>query len=375
MGADAFVKENTKLNLEEIRAGKTNLQSKPIQFNIDLTGRCNINPPCVFCSRKGDGDSALDISAVDKYLPFLSRCERVTDCSFGEPLTHPDFLKLVQRVAANGQAFTFSTNGLLLTQKRADILAEAGENIGFSISINAATSATYYKLTGQDFDRVIANVRRFIAKYRDKWGHNPPLAMSFIVMKVNCEEVTDFIRLAHDIGITNINLRHLFIMPYGLWPRNDFGYKFIYNDEMLTQQEYDSISASSRISANELGLNLTIHWEPADSEIHNLSEPGVDIPCLFPWKFLFVQEHSKKAFMCCYSDTVLGRVDKDSPEQIWNNNIIRQARKELVSGKVPEICRKHGLSCPLVPTAKHKTSIYKRTFFQYVRRLVQYLIR
>jgi MoaA/NifB/PqqE/SkfB family radical SAM enzyme len=116
MDVNSVVKENSKLNLTEIKAGKTNLQSKPIQFNIDLTGRCNINPPCVFCSQKADGYhyNAIDISAVDKYLPFLSRCETVTDCSFGEPLTHPDFLKLVQKVAENGQAFTFATNGLLL---------------------------------------------------------------------------------------------------------------------------------------------------------------------------------------------------------------------------------------------------------------------
>lgn len=359
MDTNSFVKENTKLNLEEIRAAETNLQSKPIQFNIDLTGRCNISPPCVFCSLKGDGYhyNAIDISAVDKYLPFLSRCERVVDCSFGEPLTHPDFLKLVQKVAENGQAFTFATNGLLLTQTRADILAEAGENIGFSISINAATSETYYKLTGQTFDRVIANVRYFINKYRDKWGHNPPLAVSFIVMRVNCEEVPDFLKLAHYLEIKNINLRHLFNMPDGSRPRNDFGYKFIYNDEMLTPQEYDAISKSSKILAQELGLNLIIHWEPAESEIKNLSVPGVNIPCLFPWKFLFVQEHSKNVYMCCYSNALLGSVNKTSLEQIWNGKIMIEVRNSLANGKIPELCKKHGLSCPLVLQADQKRGV------------------
>ncbi len=359
MNANSLVKENTELNLEEIRAAKTNLKSKPVQFNIDLTGRCNINPPCVFCSLKSDGYqyNAIDISAVDKYLPFLSRCERVADCSFGEPLTHPDFLKLVQKVAENGQIFTFATNGLLLTKKLADILAEAGENIGFSISINAATSATYYNLTGQNFDKVIANIRYFVSKYRDKWGHNPPLAVSFIVMRVNREEVADFLKLAHYLEVKNINLRHLFNIPDGSRPRNDFGYKFIYNDEMLTPEEYDSISKSSKILAQELGLNLIIHWEPADSEINNLSVPGVNITCLFPWKFLFVQEHSKNVYMCCYSNAMLGSVNNNSLEQIWNSNTIIKARKSLIAGKIPEICKMHGLSCPLVLKDKNKTAI------------------
>ena len=350
MDANSIINENTKLNLDEIRAGKTNLKSKPIQFTINLTGRCNINPPCVFCSLKGDGYNynAIDISTVDKYLPFLSRCETVTDCSFGEPFTHPDFLKLVQKVAENGQAFTFATNGLLLTQKRADILAAAGKNIGFSVSINAATSETYYKLTGQNFDGVITNLQYFINKYRDTWGHNPPLALSFVVMRMNCHEISQFLELANHVGIRNINLRHLFNMGYTPRPRDDFGYTFSYHDEMLTPQEYDSIGISSKKVAQELGLSLTIHWEPSESEIKNLSIPGVNIPCLFPWKLLYVQEHSKNVYMCGYSNAAVGHVNENDLEQIWNGCTMIEVRKSLVDGKIPEFCRIHGMACPLV---------------------------
>jgi len=350
-----IAQENTKLNLEEIKTFKANLLSKPIQFNIDLTGRCNINPPCVFCSLKSDGYqyNALDISAVDAYSEFLSRCERVVDCSFGEPLTCPDFLKLVQKVAENGQAFNFATNGLLLTPKRADFLAEAGENIGFSISINAATAETYHKLTGQSFDRVIENTKYFIKKYKHKWGHNPALAMSLIVMKVNSNEVADFLRLTHSLGISRINLRHLFDMP-GSRPRDDFGYKFIYSDEILTSEEYESIGNSSKTLAQHLGIDLIIHWEPSGSAINDLAVPGVNIPCLFPWKFLFVQEHSKNVYMCCYSNAAVGSVKTDSLDQVWNNKIMMEVRDSLGSGKIPEFCKTHGLFCPLVLKTKHK---------------------
>jgi MoaA/NifB/PqqE/SkfB family radical SAM enzyme len=350
MAANNFVTENIRLNLEEIKAARTHLESKPIQFNIDLTGRCNINPPCVFCSLKSDGYQydAIDISSVDKYLSFMSRCKSVVDCSFGEPLTHPDFLKLIKKVAENGQDFHFATNGLLLTQKRSDILVEAGENIGFSVSINAATAETYYQLTGQNFDRVIENVKYFIAKYRDKWGNNPSIVMNFIVMKVNCHEVLDFLKLAHSLEIRSINLRHLFKMAEGSRPRNDFGYRFIYDDEMLSPEEYDSIGNSSKILAKQLGINLIIHWEPADSAIKSLSEPGVKISCLFPWKFLFVQEHSKDVYMCCYSSALAGSVKKNSLEEIWNGNILMEVRNSLINGKIPELCKKQGLSCPLV---------------------------
>jgi len=343
-----IAQENTRLNLEEVKQFKTNLLSKPFQFNIDLTGRCNINPPCVFCTVKSDGYAynALDISAVDAYSDFLSRCEVVNDCSFGEPLTHPDFFKLAQKVSGSGQRFTFSTNGLLLTPQRADILVAAGENIAFSISINAATAETYHKLTGQGFDRVIENTKYFTDKYKDKWGHNPYLLASFIVMKVNRNEVGDFLKLTHSLGISQINLRHLFDMPETR-PRDDFGYEFIYRDEMLTSEEYESIGNSSKTLARQLGINLIIHWE-SGSAMNSLAVPGVNIPCFFPWKFLFVQEHTKNVFMCCYSNAAVGSVKTNSLDQVWNNEIMMEVRNSLGSGKIPEFCRTHGLYCPLV---------------------------
>jgi hypothetical protein len=179
--------------------------------------------------------------------------------------------------------------------------------------------------------------------------------MSFIVMRVNRHEISRFLELANHVGIKRINLRHLFNMVDTLRPRNDFGYTFLYQDEMLTPKEYDAIAISSKQRAQELGLNLIIHWEPSESEIKNLSVPGVNIPCLFPWKFLFVQEHSKNVCMCCYSDAVVGRVNKNTLEHIWNGKTMMEVRKSLVSGRIPELCRTHGLSCPLVLNNKNKT--------------------
>jgi hypothetical protein len=203
---------------------------------------------------------------------------------------------------------------------------------------------------------VITNLHYFINKYSEKWGHKPPLALSFIVMRVNCHEISRFLELANQVGIKSINLRHLFNMVDAPRPRNDFGYTFMYNDEMLTPKEYDSIGISSKKLARELGLSLTIQWEPSESEIKNLSVPGVNIPCLFPWKFLFVQEHSKNVLMCCYSNAVAGRVNKNTLENIWNSKTMIEVRKSLARGKIPEICRIHGLSCPLVLKNKNMTS-------------------
>ena len=47
--------ENKNLNFKEIKEKKTHLESAPVELNIELTGRCNINPPCVFCVDRYQG--------------------------------------------------------------------------------------------------------------------------------------------------------------------------------------------------------------------------------------------------------------------------------------------------------------------------------
>jgi len=338
--------ENARINQEEIDSCQVKLRSMPIQFNIDLTGQCNINPPCVFCSQKYDGYkyAARDISYVDKYLNFMEHCTTVTDCSFGEPLTHPAFIKIMQRVTGNGQAFTFATNGLLLNKEKADLIVNASSNIGFSASLNAATPETYFKMTGQKFETVINNLQYYIKGYRDKWGHFPPLAFNFIVMRINKEEVLAFLRLAKSLGVGAVNLRHLFPTAGSPQIRNDFGYKFIYDEEMLSANEYAQISKESKITAEQLGLLLRILWEPGGQELI----PKKGIPCLYPWHFLLIQEHTQNVYLCCYSDCAIGNVAKMKLEDIWNGPEIVSIRKNLIAGELPAFCREHGVSCPLI---------------------------
>jgi MoaA/NifB/PqqE/SkfB family radical SAM enzyme len=282
-------------------------------------------------------------------MQFISHCEKIIDCSFGEPFTHPNFIDLIKETAGKGQRFGFSTNGLLLTQSKADTLAQYGKYIDFSVSVNASNSETYYKLTGQNFEKLIENLTYFIKKHKEKFPENiPPITLSLIVMKINREEVFDFIRLANSLGVWGVCLRHLFNVLGKEKTRNDFGFNFIYEKEILTPAEYNEIGGEAKKLAHKLGLNITILWKSSESEIRNLSEPDVDIPCLFPWKFLFVQEHSKNVYVCCYTNMSVASLTKKTLDEIWNGEALKEIRYSLVDDKLPQFCIEHGNNCPLV---------------------------
>ena len=88
---------NQKLNDEEVAAGKTELRSSPVTFNLDLIGLCNMKPPCAMClnwvgekgPRHHPGLTADDVKAFGEPLRLASD---IINCSIGEPLILNDLV-------------------------------------------------------------------------------------------------------------------------------------------------------------------------------------------------------------------------------------------------------------------------------------------
>jgi MoaA/NifB/PqqE/SkfB family radical SAM enzyme len=350
-----LIQENRRLNTAEVRAGATHLRSAPLQVNLELTGVCNIDPPCLFCSGKNFGHNyrPMDPAYLDGYSHLLDRCEHVNEDSFGEPLSHPALVEVAQRFTARGQVFSFVTNGLLLTRAKADQLAACGPGLGMHVSFNAATGDTFHKLTGKSFARVVENVRYYGETYREhNGGAAPDLILTFIVMKINRHEVADFLALTRELGARAL-LAPLHDRPSV--PLGHFGYDFVYGDEMLPYPELLRIGEEATALSRQLGIDCVLQWDAArDSAIRGFAEPGVATPCLIPWRFLFIQEHTKKVFACPYHRHPYGDLQTTTLEEIWNGEAARDMRRSLAGGDIPKYCLDHSAGCPLVMEAKSR---------------------
>ncbi len=345
----SLIRENRQLNTEEVRSGQTRLRSAPLQVNVELTGVCNIDPPCLFCSGKNFGHNyrPLDPAYLESYSHVLDRCEHVNEDSFGEPLSHPALVELAQRFTANGQVFSFVTNGLLLTPAKADRLAACGPRLGIHVSFNASTGDTFYKLTGKSFPRVVENVRYYVKTYREQnGGAAPDLTLTFVVMKINRHEVPGFLRLTHELGARAL-LAPLHDRPSV--PLGHFGYDFVYEDEMLSYPEILRVGEEALALSRQLGIDCALQWDAArDSAIRGFAEPGVATPCLIPWRFLFIQEHTRKVFACPYHRHPYGDLQTATLEEIWNGETAQTLRGSLARGDIPKLCLEDSASCPLV---------------------------
>ncbi len=347
---------NRALNVSEVKKRLINLRSTPLQMNVDLTGVCNIHPPCVFCSGKNVGYNyrPLDASELERHGRYLSRCERVNDDSFGEPLSHPQFLDVASRFTSNGQQFTFVTNGLLLTDELAHAFAEIGPRVGMHISFNAATADTFYKLTGRSLEAMVRNVKAFIDIYRTRHqGAVPEVTLTFIVMLINLHEVAAFVRLARDIGAPRVLLAPLHDRPSK--PLGHFGYDFVYEREMLPPDQLDRVGREAQQLGARVGVDVRLQWDAgADIAFRTFSEPGVDIPCLIPWRFLHVQQHSNKVYACPYHKRPIGDLSGQSIDEIWNGPVASDLRTELAGGRIPQFCWNYAAGCPLIFKARRE---------------------
>ncbi|UCD85143.1 MAG: SPASM domain-containing protein, partial [Deltaproteobacteria bacterium] len=70
-----------------------------------------------------------------------------------------------------------------------------------------------------------------------------------------------------------------------------------------------------------------------DKRIKRIGRP----PCRFPWDNLYVFPNGNIRF-CCYSSPILGNLDNQTLEAIWNGNKARKVRQIIANGKLPKEC-------------------------------------
>ena len=94
-----------------------------VTVNLELTGKCNAR--CIMCPR--DAVTHPAVMAIDTLRTVVQRLDprdvaRVVVAGFGEPTTHPQFEKCLERLAGSPVPVDLVTNGQLLDEARLQLL-------------------------------------------------------------------------------------------------------------------------------------------------------------------------------------------------------------------------------------------------------------
>lgn len=178
---------------------------------LPITSECNMS--CAFCSNHHN-PPACEIRTIGRRsfediqdsIPWLQAApgpivigESVTRINEGEPLTHPDFgriLRLVRHTYPDRQ-IRVTTNGALLTQETICLLSDL--RVELVVSLN--TVGKRREVMGdRDSARTLANVRELAGKVR---FDGSMVALPFIT---GWDDLRDTARFLHGSGATTIRL-------------------------------------------------------------------------------------------------------------------------------------------------------------------------
>jgi SynChlorMet cassette radical SAM/SPASM protein ScmE len=297
-----------------------NVMRTPRAADIAITGECNLR--CSYCSHfdsAGDAGRDLPTESWLRFFEQLGRCAvmRVT-LQGGEPFCRPDLPELLQGIVANRMRFRILSNGTLIDDRMAAVVASSGRCDGVQVSIDSFVPGHHDAVRGRgSFDRAIEGIRALKR-------HGVPIDVRVTIHRLNVGDLEGVARLLLDElglqGFSTNSASHL-----GLCRRNREQVQLTVQERSLAMQALLLLSARypGRISASAGALAEARRW----SEMVRARQDGVSLPgggfltgCGGPLGTIAVRADGVYTPCMLLGHVELGRVDRDDLAELWQNH-------------------------------------------------------
>ena len=320
---------------------------EPVCLYLETTNRCNLL--CTTCPRTfealeppADMGWELFIRIVDQF----PRIARVVLHGVGEPMMVPALPRMIRYLKDRGTYVLFNTNGTLLTRRKGRELIDSGLD-ELRVSIDAAEPRAFKLVRGRDmFARIVRNIRAFRSVQRELRVEQPRVSLWLTGIKETVDQLTDFVRLAHEIDVAEVYLQRLVYFPEGQGLARPESALFAGGED-----EEGRLVREAEALARELGIsfNASGATDPASS----LSPQDETRPwslCRRPWTLMYFTAHGR-AIPCCiapfsmrgYDSLTLGDATQQGLREIWNGPRYQAFRSALLSDAPPRACASCGL--------------------------------
>lgn len=324
-----FIREeyykNRDVNDAELRDGKTVLSSKPRSLIVTLTSDCNLR--CTMCDvwKKSWHLPERAAREVRDLIPYLLK----VTWQGGEVFLSPYFRELFTAAAeTEGVEQAVVTNGLLIDENWARTLAR--KNVTLIVSIDGVRKETYEGIRqGADFGLLCRNLERLAAI-------KPPefrLVMQMVIGKDSWRDLD----LVHDF-ISRYKIDRLQLLP--LRPGET-------GREALDVNGPETVEAARRIAALEeqgkaegFEVLSVLPKPPAsgrsaierkDEKHQALHAPAQPVKCRWPWQQMIIDRFGEVRIHC-FCDAVIGDINTQRLEDIWNGGAMARARERMLAG-------------------------------------------
>ncbi len=301
-------------------------------IGLDASTKCNLE--CIFCLRvfmELLPEKQVTAEEIDRLAKeAFDGCSGISLSLGAEPLLNTEFDKLIDLLNAYPYVHTTMTsNGLTLSNKITHLLVEKGYK-EISISMDGATKETYESIRkGARFETLIRNLQRLKQLKETLRSPYPRVRFHFALMRRNIAEIPAFVDLVHELGGELIRFQH-FIIPHesltqeSLWFDKETSNRFLTEGIEKCKQYGIAIDAPPLFDLNT---------------VSNGRKRLRTSLCHWPWKGMLLDPQGGALPCCQWKGPLLGNVNEQGFEAVWNGEGYRQLRRDWISGNLNDYCR------------------------------------
>lgn len=330
-----------------------------VDVTLDVTNKCPLK--CIQCRKTYfetfDEQQDMNFPLFEKIAKEVFPYARsVSLSSAGEPLMTRNFMDAVELSRQYGLDVSFITSGMHLDHNRAEKLVELGVS-RVEFSIDGASAEVYNKIRiGSNYDKVIKNISYLNEVKRRKQSNAPLMRFNFVLMKSNIHELPDLIRLAHRLGIEEVQTQHMVVFIDQLKDEalifdkersnryvteakslaERYGIRF-YHPPLFTVGTKEDRRPESTIDPQDGKI-----WVKADDfDFERVTHPNVPdgmLACTDPWRKIFIDWRGMVYPCCVWKEDPLGDLTKNTFVEVWNSEPYRNLRRGLTAGPLGKSC-------------------------------------
>jgi MoaA/NifB/PqqE/SkfB family radical SAM enzyme len=305
----------------------------PRQIYLGLTQKCNRS--CTFCvSRTFD----FDLLSVDEVASLCDQLNGSVDVialtGAGEAMTHPGFWEIMDLLVARlpGVQFKMNTSGISLVKHSAKLLQYPIKNV--TVSLNAATEATYERIVGPGFHAVLKGIAALVEARAFAHRDDLRICLSMVLMRSTVKEMGQLATIAAELAIEEIQGIYLMI--------NDDA---LADDSLWHEPEWaNAVLAKAARHAATLGVKASLPPPFKIGKMYTDRAQLASLPttqgqyCTEAWSTAYIRPNGD-VMSCPYMDRAMGNIRRQELAQVWNGRPYRELRRGLVSREFCAECR------------------------------------
>lgn len=316
----------------------------PLSINLLATHRCNYAcQMCVSnqrCEETLNQGPEIDFSSLKAFVLAVKQKKPVIHIGGGEPSLRKDLLEIISFIKQNGLKCLMTTNSFAMNEQ---VLKKLGASVDVLIVSLYGPRDIHDKLVGREgaFDRTIEHLK-VLLKAR---ARSHKVIVSCIALPQSVAGMLPFLGFLERLGVDAVKIEHLnFLKKEELIMNEPLHGHFdlrptIFRQESDFQEGFVQELLALKKALSRLRLPVFMKPHLLDHQIRDwyLDLPKRDTECRFITHSIFVNFNGDIIPCQFLSHCVLGNIQKDNLDDLWNSERYVKLRK-TIKKICPKVC-------------------------------------